>query len=88
MNRQRGSDDKLNNTQENNGGEKMNRRIAKKKYKKVLEIMKNSVKTGIGVNIVNQISVDKNGKPCNAMQPGIRLITLKRPRIQYSYPAK
>lgn len=61
----------------------MNKRIAKKNIKKALEVMKTSRKTGIGVTIINQICVDKNGKPCDAMEKGSRLITLKRPKIQY-----
>lgn len=61
----------------------MNKRIAKKKYKKALEVMKTSKKTGIGVAIINQIAVDKNGKQCDAMEKGSRIITLKRPKIQY-----
>lgn len=61
----------------------MNKRIAKKKYKKALEIIKTSRKTGIGVTIINQIVVDENGKPCDVMEKGSRLITLKRPKIQY-----
>lgn len=61
----------------------MNKRIAKKKYKKALEVMKTSRKTGIGVAIINQIAVDKNGKQCDVMEKGSRIITLKRPKIQY-----
>ena len=61
----------------------MNKRIAKKKYKKALEIMKTSRKTGITVKIINQISVDTNGKICGAMEKGSRIITLKRPKILY-----
>ena len=61
----------------------MNKRIAKKKYKKALEAMKTSKKTGIGVAIINQIAVDKSGKQCDAMEKGSRIITLKRPKIQY-----
>lgn len=61
----------------------MNKRIAKKKYKKALEVIKTSRKTGIEVTIINQIAVDKNGKPCDAMEKESRIITLKRPKIQY-----
>lgn len=61
----------------------MNKRIAKKNIKKASEVMKTSRKTGIGVAIINQITVDKNGQPCDAMESGSRLIRLKRPRIQY-----
>lgn len=57
----------------------MNKRVAKKRYKKALEMGK----AGAGVVIINQMSVDKNGKPCDAMEEGSRLITLKRPKIQY-----
>lgn len=66
----------------------MNKRIAKKKYKKALEAMKNSVQTGVGVVIVKHNWVDKNGKPCEAMESGSRFITLKRPKIQYFRPIK
>lgn len=61
----------------------MNKRIAKKKYKKALDIAKTSRKTGIGVVIIGQIFVDENGKQCDAMEKGSRLIILKRPKIQY-----
>ena len=61
----------------------MNKRIAKKNIKKALDVMKTSRKTGIGATIVNKIAVDKNGNPCDAMEKGSRLITLKRPKIQY-----
>lgn len=61
----------------------MNKRIAKKKYKMALEVMKTSRKTGIGVTIINQIAVDENGRPCDAMEKGSRIIILKRPKIQY-----
>lgn len=61
----------------------MNKRIVKKKYKKALEAIKTSRKTGVAVVIINQIFVDENGKPCDAMKKGSRIITLKRPKIQY-----
>lgn len=61
----------------------MNKRIAKKKYKKALELMKNGRETGITVTIINQIYVDENGKTCNPQDKGSRLITLKRPKITY-----
>ena len=65
----------------------MNKRIAKKWYKKALDVTKTSRKTGIGVNITNHAYVDVNGKVCNPidipMSAGGRFVTLKRPRIQY-----
>lgn len=61
----------------------MNKRIAKKKYKQALEARRTARKTGISVMIINQIFVDENGKPCDAMKKGSRLITLKRPMIRY-----
>lgn len=63
--------------------ENMNKRQSKKRYKKALELIKDSRKKGIGVSIINQISVDENGKPCDAMKRGSRLITLKHPQIRY-----
>ena len=43
----------------------MNKRIAKKKYKKAVEIMKNPKAHGLAaVMIVNQACVDTNGQPC------------------------
>lgn len=66
----------------------MNKRIAKKKYKEALDVMKTSRETGVGVTIVNHCIVDKNGKPCNPQDKGSRFITLKRPKIQYTKPAK
>ena len=56
----------------------MNRRIAKKKYKTAMELMKTSTKDGYTVSIINQIFVDKNGTE------GARLITLRRPKIVYN----
>ena len=64
----------------------MNKRQSKKRYKKALELMKTSRKKRIGVAIINQISVDENEKPCDAMQSGSRMIMLKRPKIQYFKP--
>jgi len=61
----------------------MNKRQAKKNYKKALQIMKTSHQTGLGVKIINQAFVDKNGKMCDAMESDSRFITLKRPKIQY-----
>ena len=64
----------------------MNKRQGKKRYKKALEIMRTSRKTGIGVTIINHVFVDKNGKQCvamDAMKKGSRMIMLKRPKIQY-----
>lgn len=45
--------------------------------------MKTAYKKGIAVTIINQICVDENGKPCDAMERGSRMIILKRPKIQY-----
>ena len=62
----------------------MNKRIAKKKYKKAVEIMKNPKAYGrAAVMIVNQVCVDANGRPCDPMQPDARMIILKRPKIIY-----
>ena len=61
----------------------MNKRIAKKKYKKALDVMNTSRRTGTRVLIINQAFVDKNGKPCNPQDEGSRFITFKRPKIQY-----
>ena len=63
---------------------KMNRRIAKKKYKAAMELMKTSTKDGYTVSIINQIFVDKNGKICSSETEGARLITLRRPKIVYN----
>ena len=63
---------------------KMNRRIAKKKYKAAMELMKTSTKDGYTVSIINQIFVDKNGKRCSSETEGARLITLRRPKIVYN----
>lgn len=65
----------------------MNRRIAKKQYKKVLNDAKTARKRGVSVLIQNHDYVDQNGKLCDAMAEGARFITLKRPRIQYIKPA-
>lgn len=61
----------------------MNKRIAKKKYKKALEVLKIGRKTGVGVTITTRAFVDKNGKPCNLEDEGSRFITFKRPKIKY-----
>lgn len=61
----------------------MNKRVAKKKYKKALEVMKTSRKTEIGVTIINQIAVEKTGKLCDVMEKRSSLILLKHPKIQY-----
>ena len=62
----------------------MNRRIAKKKYKAAMELMKTSTKDGYTVSIINQIFVDKNGKRCSSETEGARLSTLRRPKIVYN----
>ena len=61
----------------------MNKRIAKKRYKRAVEMMKTSRKTGIGVMITNSIPVDKTGKPCEDHKKVAGTIILKRPKIQY-----
>lgn len=63
----------------------MNKRVAKKKYKKAVEIMKNPKAHGLAaVMIINQACVDKNGQPCDLMEdPNSRMILLKRPKIIY-----
>lgn len=68
------------------GGNDMNKRQAKKRYKKALELMKASRKNGIGVMIVNQRIVDKNGKSYDVtkeMQEDYHMVKLKRPQIRY-----
>lgn len=68
----------------------MNKRIAKKKYKKAVEIMKNPKAHGLAaVMIVNQACVDTNGQPCDSMEnPNSRMILLKRPKIIYQSSLK
>ena len=61
----------------------MNKRIAKKKYKKALESIKDLSRKGVSISIMNQAFVDKNGKPCNPEDEGSRFITFKRPQIKY-----
>lgn len=62
----------------------MNKRIAKKKNKRAVEIMKDPKAHGLAaVMIINQVCVDKNGQPCDPMQPDARMIILKRPKIIY-----
>ena len=63
---------------------KMNRRIAKKKYKNALERMKTARKDGLSISIINQVFVNENGKECSPSDKGARLITLRRPRIKYT----
>ena len=62
----------------------MNKRIAKKKYKKALQTMETARKDGISVSIINQVFVDENGKECSPEDKGARMIILKRPRIKYT----
>lgn len=63
----------------------MNKRIAKKKYKKAVEIMKDPEVHGLAaVMIINSVCVDKNGQPCDPMEKlNSRMILLKRPKIIY-----
>lgn len=63
----------------------MNKRVAKKKYKKAIEIMKDPKANGLAaVMIINQVCVDKNGQPCDPMETSnSRMILLKRPKIIY-----
>lgn len=63
----------------------MNKRIAKKKYKKAVEIIKNPKAHGLAsVMIINQACVDTNGQPCDPRKnPNSRIIHLKRPKIIY-----
>lgn len=61
----------------------MNKRQAKKRYKKALHDMKTGRKRGISVSIINHGYVDKNGKDCSHATEGARLIYFKRPRITY-----
>lgn len=58
----------------------MNKRQAKKKFRKALELMETGRKTGVGGTIINQTIVDKNGKPCSPQQKDARFITLKYPK--------
>lgn len=63
---------------------RMNKRIAKKRYKKAVEIMRTHKEYGLSaVMIITQICCDENGKPCDPMQPDARMIILKRPKIIY-----
>lgn len=66
----------------------MNKRIAKRKYKQALEIMKNPRKYGTSVMIENHIYCDENGRPCDPLQQNVRYVMLKRPRIIYRRTAK
>lgn len=62
----------------------MNKRIAKKKFKKALRKMESGRGDGVSVVIKTQTYVDRNGKECDPLEtPNARFIHLKRPRIQY-----
>lgn len=62
----------------------MNKRIAKKKYKKALDVMSHGRKKGISVTIKNHGFVDEHGKECDPLETvGARYIQFKRPKIQY-----
>lgn len=63
------------------GGNKLNKRQAKKRMNK-------AIKSGVGVLIITQAWIDEAGRKCDVMQKNARLIILKRPKIQYSKPAK
>ena len=63
------------------GGNELNKRQAKKRMNKAIE-------SGMGVSITTQVCVDEAGRECDVMQKNARLIVLKRPKIQYSKPAK
>lgn len=61
----------------------MNKRQAKKHLKKVFMKSKTSRKTGVGVAIITQGFVDKNGKKCSPNEEGARFIAFKRAQIRY-----
>lgn len=46
--------------------------------------MKTARKDGLSISIINQVFVNENGKECSPLDKGARLITLRRPRIQYT----
>ena len=50
--------------------------------------MNKAIKSGVGVLIITQAWIDEAGRKCDVMQKNTRLIILKRPKIQYSKPAK
>lgn len=60
----------------------MNKRQAKKRLKKAIEVMKTSCKSGYEIFIKNQAYVDKYGRECDPTNCFGRLIILKRPKIQ------
>lgn len=61
----------------------MNKRIAKKRYKKALNAMRHHIPGISTVSITNYIFVDKNGKECDPAQKDARYIKLRRPKIRY-----
>lgn len=61
----------------------MNKRIAKKRYKKAIDAMLHGRKVGTSVLIKNMGVVDEHGKECDISEPGARAILFKRPQIQY-----
>lgn len=61
----------------------MNKRIAKKRYKKALNAMRYYIPGISMVSITNYIFVDKNGKECDPAQEDARYIKLRRPKIRY-----
>lgn len=61
----------------------MNKRIAKKRYKKALNAMRHYIPGISMVSITNYIFVDKSGKECDPAQEDARYIKLRRPKIRY-----
>lgn len=61
----------------------MNKRIAKKRYKKALNATRHHIPGISTVSITNYIFVDRNGKECDPAQEDARFIKLRRPKIQY-----
>lgn len=61
----------------------MNKRQAKKRLKKAIEMMKTSRKSGQGIYIKTQAYVDRYGRECDPMNGHGQFIILKRPKILY-----
>lgn len=62
----------------------MNKRIAKKNFKKVFKEMESIRGNGVSVIIKTQVYVNENGKECDPLETqNARFIQLKRPKIQY-----
>ena len=59
----------------------MNKRQAKKQYKKTVKLIKTGRSKGISVTIINNGFIDKNGKLCDSEDKDARFITFKYPKI-------